>query len=290
MTTQSLTSAYAALIADQLSATRDFMSAQLQCSDVRLNEFIEYVNNRHGKMLRSATLLLCGKLTGEINRLHVGVASVIEMIHAATLLHDDVIDNSTTRRFQPTANSIWGAKQAVLLGDYLLSKAFLALIEFGRNDINAIITDTAATICQGEIAQNTCKGDFKISVDEYLNIISRKTAVFFAAAAQLGAIISNADEKTCKSLYDFGHNLGMAFQVTDDLIDVLGAENNTGKTTGRDFENKVPTMPILKSIDYTKSQIDQFRQNALDRLKDFGNHPAANALKELTIAATQTAF
>jgi octaprenyl-diphosphate synthase len=241
-------------------------------------------------MLRSAILLLCGKLTGEINKLHIGVAGVLEMIHAATLLHDDVIDNSTTRRFQPTANSIWGANQAVLLGDYLLSKAFLALVEFGRNDINAIITETAATICQGEIIQNTCRDDFKISVDEYLDIISRKTAVFFASAAQLGAIISNADEKMCKNLHDFGHNLGMAFQITDDLIDVLGAENNTGKTTGRDLENKVPTMPSLKGIDYTKSQIDQFRQNALDKLKDFGNHPAANALKELTLFATQTAF
>ncbi len=261
---------------------------QSQCPDARLGEFLDYIKNRHGKMIRASVLLLCGKLLGEIDKLHIGVAGIIEMIHAATLLHDDVIDSGSTRRFQPTANNIWGANQAVLLGDYLLSKAFLALSNFGRNDINRIITDTAATICQGEMIQNTCRGNFKIEIEDYLNVISKKTAVFFAASAQLGGIISNADAKTCKNLYDFGQNLGIAFQITDDLIDVLGAENNTGKTTGRDFENKVPTMPILKSIDFTKSQIAQYRQNALDIIDSFTAGPAAKALKELTICATQT--
>jgi octaprenyl-diphosphate synthase len=190
----------------------------------------------------------------------------------------------------PTANSLWGTNQAVLLGDFLLSKAFLALSNFERNDINSIITDTTAMICQGEMLQNTCRGDFKIDVEEYLKIISKKTAVFFAAAAQLGAIISKADSKTCKLLYNFGHNLGMAFQITDDLIDVTGAENDTGKTAGRDFANKIPTLPIIKSIDFTKSQIANYRQKALDSIAIFNDHPAATALKELTICATQTAF
>ncbi|MCE5341047.1 MAG: polyprenyl synthetase family protein [Planctomycetaceae bacterium] len=290
MTTQNPTSAYTALIANQLEEVRNFISVQLQCPDARLEQFLDYIKNRQGKMIRASVLLLCGKLLGELNHLHIGVAGTIEMIHAATLLHDDVIDSGSTRRFQPTANNIWGANQAVLLGDYLLSKAFLALSDFGRNDINKIITDTASTICQGEMVQNTCRGDFKIKVEDYLDVISKKTAVFFAASAQLAGIISNADTKTCKSLYDFGHNLGMAFQITDDLIDVLGAENNTGKTTGRDLENKVPTMPILKSIDFTKSQIAQFRQNALDIIDGFAANPAAKALKELTICATQTAL
>jgi octaprenyl-diphosphate synthase len=290
MAIQNSTSAHTALIADKLTDVRDFISAQLQSTDVRLSQFLDYVKNRHGKMLRASVLLLSGNMIGQITNLHIKVAGVIEMIHAATLLHDDVIDNSTTRRFMPTANNLWGANQAVLLGDFLLSKAFQILADSGRNDINSIIADTAATICQGEMLQNTCKGNFKISVDEYLNIISKKTAVFFATAAQLGGIISNADSKTCKSLYDFGHNLGMAFQIADDLVDVTGAENDTGKTAGRDLENKIPTMPIIKSIDFTKSQIMQFRQKALDTLEPFDSHPAASALKELTICATQTAF
>ncbi|MEN6383754.1 MAG: polyprenyl synthetase family protein [Phycisphaerales bacterium] len=290
MTMQNSSSAYTALISDDLARTRDFISEQMQSTDERLAQFFDYIKNRHGKMLRASVLLLCGRMTGEINKLHIGVAGVIEMIHAATLLHDDIIDNSTTRRFLPTANSLWGSNQAVLLGDFLLSKAFLALSDFGRNDINSIIANTAAMICQGEMLQNTCKGNFKINVDEYLDIISKKTAVFFAASAQIGGIISNADSQTCKNLYDFGHNLGLAFQITDDLMDVTGAEHDTGKTAGRDFENKIPTMPILKSIDFTKSQIMQFRQKALDIIGKFSDTPAALALKELTICATQTSI
>jgi geranylgeranyl pyrophosphate synthase len=290
MTSKNQTSAYTALITNQLQEVKDFIAAQLQCQDARLEQFLDYIKNRQGKMLRASTLLLCGKTLGELNHLHIGIAGVIEMIHAATLLHDDVIDSGSTRRFLPTANNIWGANQAVLLGDYLLSKAFLALSDFGRNDINKIITDTASKICQGEMIQNTCRGNFKIEIEDYLKIISGKTAVFFAAAAQLAGIISNADEKVCKNLYDFGHNLGMAFQITDDLIDVLGAENNTGKTAGRDLENKVPTMPILKSIDFTKAQIDNYRQNALTIIDSLNTGAAAKALKELTICATQTAI
>jgi octaprenyl-diphosphate synthase len=290
MTIQNSLSAYTALIDEKLAETRSFISAQLNCSDKRLDQFLDYIKNRHGKMLRSSVLLLSGKLTGEITSIHIGVAGVIEMIHAATLLHDDIIDNSTTRRFMPTANSLWGSNQAVLLGDFLLSKAFLALANFERNDINSILTDTAAVICQGEMLQNTCKGNFKINVEEYLDIISKKPAVFFAASAQLGGIISNADSQTCKNLYDFGHNLGLAFQITDDLMDVTGAEHDTGKTAGRDFENKIPTMPIIKSIDFTKSQIMQYRQKALDIIEKFSDTPAALALKELTISATQTSI
>lgn len=290
MTIENPTSAYTVLIADSLQEVRNFIAVQLQCPDQRLGEFLDYIKNRQGKMLRASLLLLCGKTLGELSRLHIGIAGVIEMLHAATLLHDDVIDSGSTRRFLPTANNIWGANQAVLLGDYLLSKAFGALSNFGRNDINKLITDTASKICQGEMLQNACRGNFKIEIEEYLNIISGKTACFFAAAAQLGGIISNADEKICKNLCDFGHNLGMAFQITDDLNDVLGAENNTGKTVGRDFENKVPTMPILKSIDFTKSQITQYRQKALDIIDSIAANPAAKALKELTICATQTAL
>jgi geranylgeranyl pyrophosphate synthase len=290
MTIENPTSAYAAPIAEQLQEVRNFIAVQLKCPDEKFGEFLDYIKNRQGKMLRASVLLLCGKTLGELNQLHIGIAGVIEMLHAATLLHDDVIDSASTRRFMPTANNIWGANQAVLLGDYLLSKAFLALATFGRNDINKLITETASKICQGEMLQNACCGNFKIEIDEYLNIISGKTACFFAAAAQIGGIISNADEKTCKKLCDFGHNLGMAFQITDDLNDVLGAENNTGKTIGRDFENKIPTMPIVKSIDFTKSQITQYRQKALNIIDSIADNPAAKALKALTIAATQTAL
>lgn len=276
------TSGYSALIADQLAQTRDFLSEQLQCSDPKLAQYIDYIRNRQGKMLRSSVLLLSARIFGDINPLHISIGAVIEMIHAATLLHDDVIDNSLFRRHQPTANSLWGPNLAVLLGDFLLSRAFSITTSLQRNDINKILAETAETVCIGEMLESSCRGDFKITVDDYLNIIEKKTAVFFANSALLGGIISNADEKSCNALFDFGLNLGMAFQMADDLSDVFGSEANTGKTAGRDFENKIPTLPILKSIDFTKSKIDEYRHKALSSLKTFHDTPASTALKNFT--------
>jgi len=287
MTSQNSTSVHSALIAEQLAQTRDFLSEQLLCSDAQLAEFIDYIKNRQGKMLRASVLLLSGKLLGEVKPLHIKIAAVVEIIHAATLLHDDVIDNSSARRFQATANSIWGANLAVLLGDYLLSRAFSVTALQQRNDINKILSETAEIICRGEMLQNVSRGDFNIGIDAYLNIIEKKTAVFFANCALLGAIISDADDNSRQSLYDFGLNLGMAFQITDDLTDVIGTETNTGKTAGRDFENKIPTMPILKSIDFTKSKIADYRQKAEASLDRFGQNPAVDALKGLAEAVTQ---
>lgn len=289
MTSQNSTFVCSALIAEPLAQTREFLSKQLLCPDARLAEFIDYIRNRQGKMLRASVLLLSGKLFGEINQLHISIAAVVEMIHAATLLHDDVIDNSLSRRHQPTANSLWGANLAVLLGDYLLSRAFSTTAALQRNDINKILFDTAEIVCRGEMLESGCRGDFTIDVDEYLDIIEKKTAAFFANSALLGSIISGADANSCKILFDFGLNLGMAFQITDDLTDILGAEKDTGKTAGRDFENKIPTLPILKSFDFTKSKIAEYRQKAISALNVFADNDAAAALKELTISVTQTA-
>jgi geranylgeranyl pyrophosphate synthase len=135
--------------------------------------------------------------------------------------------------------------------------------------------------------QSACRGDFNVGIEEYLDIIEKKTAVFFANCAQLGAIISGADKDACGALYDFGLNLGLAFQITDDLIDIVGTENETGKTTGRDVENKILTLPAIKSIDYTKSQIVHYRQKAVSSLAGFGSNPAAIGLKELADSVTQ---
>ena len=287
MTVRNLSSVSPSLIAEELIQVQKVLSEQLDCSDERLAPFIDYLKNRHGKMLRASVLLLSGKLFGDITELHIRIAAVVEMIHAATLLHDDVIDNGHSRRYRATANNLWGANMAVLLGDYILSKAFVATACLQRDDINRILADTAATICQGEMLQNACRGDSAISVEEYLEIIEKKTAVFFANCAQLGAIISGADENGCEALYNFGLNLGLAFQITDDLIDIVGTESETGKTTGKDVENKILTLPAIKGIDFTKSQIVHYRQKAISLLTGFGPNPAVLALKELADFITQ---
>jgi octaprenyl-diphosphate synthase len=244
------------------------------------------------------------------------------MIHAATLLHDDVIDDGCRRRYHATANNLWGANFAVLLGDYLLSRAFVAAASAQRDDINRILSETASIICRGEMLQNAWRGDFSLTDKQYIDIIEKKTAVFFANCALLGGIISGMDKNTCSRLYDFGLNLGLAFQIIDDLVDIVGTETQTGKTIGRDFGSKTLTLPAIfaltklaeakkiellelfstekpdmsrivsildsvKGIDYAKSQAIQFRQKALASLDGFGSCPAASALKELTLSATQ---
>ena len=314
-----------ALIADELAGVSEFFDAQLDCPDGRLKPFIDYLKNRQGKMLRASFVLLCGRLFGPATSLHIKVAAIAEMMHAATLLHDDVIDSGTKRRYHATANNLWGANFAVLLGDFLLSRAFVAVASLQRNDINRLLVDTATKICRGEMLQNVCRGDCSISVEEYLDIVEKKTAVFFADCCRLGAMISQADVQSCDRLYEFGLNFGLSFQIIDDLIDIFGAESRTGKTGGRDFGSKTLTMPVIhalkilnslqkdkllevldskqpdisritsilratKSLDFTKLQAEQYRQKALLALEPFGCRPGAAELKELVYSVTKTSL
>lgn len=309
------------MIEAELSRVKDFLSSQVDCSDAKLKPFMDYLKNRSGKMLRARALLLGGRLFGEIKPLHIKLAGVVEMIHGATLLHDDVIDNGSSRRFQATANSLWGANMAVLLGDYLLSRAFDIVSTLGDNDITQFFAQMAQTICRGEMLQNAFRGDFTISMEQYLDVITKKTAVFFADCCMLGAIASDADEDACKRLYEFGNNFGICFQLADDLVDICGAENQTGKSVGRDFSSKTITMPVIyalrqldetrkgqllfqldssqpnmkqalsilasvKSIEYTNLQIREYQQKALSAIERFGASPIAEELKNLVLSAT----
>ena len=311
------------MIETELSRVRDFLSAQADCPEAKLKPFMDYLKNRSGKMLRARALLLSGRLFGEIKPLHIKLAGVVEMIHGATLLHDDVIDNAGSRRFQATANSLWGANMAVLLGDYLLSRAFDTVSALGDNDITQFFAQMAQTICRGEMLQNVFRGDFVITLEQYLDVITKKTAVFFADCCMLGAIASDADEEACKQLYEFGNNFGIGFQIADDLVDICGVENQTGKSVGRDFSSKTITMPVIfalrqldeagksqllfqldseqpnmaqvlsiirfaKGVEFTNSQIQEYQQKALSAIESFSGSPAAEELKKLVLSATKT--
>ena len=310
------------LIADELAEVSDFFNSQIDCPDERLGPFIDYLKERRGKMLRASFVLLAGKLFGRTSDLHIKIAGIAEMIHAATLLHDDVIDNAAHRRHLATANNLWGSNFAVLMGDYLLSRAFVTVASLQRNDINRLLTETAVKVCRGEMLQNTCRGDFSIGIDDYLDIIEKKTAVFFADCCRLGAMASDADAQSAGTLYEFGLNFGMSFQIIDDLIDILSAESQTGKTAGRDRLTGTPTLPVIhafsvldskakselldafdnkqadikhiisilntsKSIDFARSRAQQYRQKALAVIDSFDTLPAAAALRELTLSAAQ---
>jgi geranylgeranyl pyrophosphate synthase len=316
MAVRNLLSVCPPLIADELVQVNDYFNSQLDCSDDRLAPFMDYLKQRQGKMLRASFVLLAGKFFGPTDELHIKIAGTVEMVHAATLLHDDVIDNAAHRRHQATANNLWGSNFAVLMGDFLLSRAFVAVASLQRDDINRLLAETAVKVCRGEMLQNACRGDFSISIEEYLDIIEKKTAVFFADCCRLGAMVSGADEKSCGRLYEFGLNFGMSFQITDDLTDILDTESRTGKTAGRDLLAGTLTLPIIhafgvldskaksellgafdneqidsnriisilntsKSIDFAKSCAQQYCQKALTALDYFGAHPAAAELKNI---------
>lgn len=281
-----MVSTHPAFISDRLAETQSFLKQQLQSTDKKLEPYVDYIKNRYGKMIRASLLLLSGSLFGELNQTHIKVAAIVEMIHAATLLHDDVIDDGQVRRFSATANNLWGSNMAVLLGDYLLSKAFCVNASLERNDITAILCETTEIICRGEMLQNAFRGDINISTAEYLNIIEKKTAAFFANAALLGGVISHANDMSCKSLYDFGLNLGLAFQITDDLLDLTGSEKDIGKNTGKDLQNDILTMPVIEGIDFTKNEISKYRQKASLALDRFGQSPASAAMRELAVSVT----
>jgi octaprenyl-diphosphate synthase len=212
---------------------------------------------------------------------------------------------------------------AVLLGDYLLSRAFDIVSTLGDNDITQFFAQMAQTICRGEMLQNVFRGDFTITLEQYIDIITKKTAVFFADCCMLGAIASDADEDACKQLYEFGNNFGIGFQIADDLVDISGVENQTGKNVGRDFSSKTITMPVIfalrqldeakksqllfqldssqpdmgqvmsilrfaKGIEFTNSQIREYQQKALSAIKRFEGLPIAEELKNLVLSATKT--
>ena len=309
------------LISDELVRVSNFFDSQLDCPDGRLKPFVDYLKDRQGKMLRASFVLLAGRLFAPVASLHIEIAGIVEMIHVATLLHDDVIDSAERRRGRATANELWGANFAVLMGDYLLSRVFVAVASLHRDDINRLLAEMSGKICRGEMLQNACRGDFAVSIEEYLDIIEKKTAFFFADCCRLGAMASNADEQSINRLYQFGLNFGLAFQIIDDLVDILGAESRTGKTAARDLSTGTLTLPVIhafgvldssarnelldafdagqadinrivsilnasKSIDFTKYQALQYQQKAIAALDHFGSHPAALALKELTLSAT----
>ena len=208
------------------------------------DELFDYMRNHNGKMLRPGLVLLAGACFGNITDEHIRVAAMIEMIHNATLLHDDVIDNGQQRRSKPTVNNLWGNESAVLLGDFLLSRVFQLGAELEPKAAK-IIASTAVWVCEGELRQIEQKQNWQLSESEYIDIISEKSAVLFSSCCSLGAVLAGADESAVSLLSDFGLNAGITFQITDDLLDILGDEKQTGKTSGCDLDGNKLTLPVI---------------------------------------------
>jgi octaprenyl-diphosphate synthase len=199
-----------------------------------------------GKKIRPLLTLCSAKLCGyEKGNRDVSLAACVELIHNATLLHDDVIDNSSLRRGIKTSNTIWGNQSSILVGDYLLSRCFEMMVEDGSPEILKLLSSTSSKIAQGEVLQLEYKGEIDILEETYFNIINSKTASLFAAAARVGACITNKNKKEKDALESYGRNLGLAFQIADDALDYYSTKITFGKEIGKDFYEGKVTLPII---------------------------------------------
>ncbi len=233
---------------------------------------IEKMSDHHiksgGKRLRALLTLGSAKLSGyNLGARDINLASCVELIHSATLLHDDVIDESSLRRGLKTTNSIWGNQSSILVGDYLLSRCFEIMVEDGDLEILKLLSSTSAKIAQGEVLQLQHKGEADILEDTYIEIINLKTASLFSAATKTGACLSGSDDKEKKALESYGKNLGLAFQIADDALDYFGKDKFFGKEIGKDFFEGKVTLPLI--IVFQKANDDErlFLKNLMQKEK-----------------------
>ncbi len=234
------------LLSEKLQKVEGLIENKLK-SDVDL---IEKMSNHHlssgGKRLRALLTLESAKLTGfKGGKRDINLAACVELIHSATLLHDDVIDESEIRRGVKTTNSVWGNQSSILVGDYLLSRCFEMMVEDGDLEILKLLSSTSAKIAQGEVLQLQHKGEADLLEETYIEIINLKTASLFAAATKTGACLSKSSEKEKKALESYGRNLGLAFQIADDALDYYAKEKLFGKEVGKDFFEGKVTLPII---------------------------------------------
>ncbi len=214
----------------------------------RIPEITAHLVEAGGKRLRPMLTLAAAKLCGHDGDNAVKLAATVEFIHTATLLHDDVVDESAQRRGRPTANLLWDNKSSVLVGDYLLARSFQLMTETGSMRVLNILSNASATISEGEVLQLTAAQDLKTNEDIYLQVVRGKTAALFSAATEVGGVIAGVEEEQVQALFDYGDALGIAFQIVDDLLDYQGDSSATGKNVGDDFRERKLTLPVIKAI------------------------------------------
>jgi len=239
---------YPQSVADGLAAVRCCISAQLVTGDDSIDAMLRQIGLRNGKMLRPAMVLLVAKSCGNITETHIRIAAIVELLHTATLLHDDVLDEAQSRRKAFTANRLWGNESAVLLGDFLLGEVFVMCNRLERRDIAQVLSDTAVEICRGELSQNIQRRNFGLTQGRYYEIIKDKTAALFSACCYVSSVAAGDNEQRHVRFREFGLKVGMAFQITDDLLDVIGDEASVGKTLGTDLATKKITLPIIHML------------------------------------------
>jgi octaprenyl-diphosphate synthase len=233
-----------------------------------------YLVSAGGKRLRPILTILCSQIFGYQGERHIRLAAAVEFIHSATLLHDDVVDSSDLRRGKPTANHVWGNQASVLVGDFLLSQAFQLMVADGSLAVLALLSRTSAIIAEGEIKQLSFLRDPTLTVEQYESIIQAKTAQLFAASCQMGALITHQSAEMVQAMECFGMNLGIAFQMADDMLDYLSDADQLGKSIGDDFREGKMTLPAI----LTRQAASEEERATIDRLFAEGNPTDADLL------------
>ena len=236
------------IIGEDLKLVEQQFRKDLQSDVPLIRKVGEYVLSSGGKRVRPALLLLSARLSGYTGEKSVPLASVIEFIHTATLLHDDVVDSATLRRGIASANTLWGNEASVLVGDFLFSKSFSLMVKVGSLDILRILSDATTVIAEGEVMQLLCTGEIDLTEERYINVVRSKTAILMSAACEAGAVLGAVPPLQQQALADFGMDLGIAFQLMDDILDYVATEEEFGKSIGHDLEEGKITLPLIHTL------------------------------------------
>ncbi len=242
------------LVEAEMTEVNKLIIRELSSDVVLINQIGHYIVSSGGKRLRPVLLLLVAKALGYSEEEHITLAAVIEFIHTATLLHDDVVDESSMRRGQDTVNELWGNSASVLVGDYLYSRSFELMVSVNKMRIMEILSRTTTAIAEGEVLQLLNCNNPSTNEQKYLQVISRKTAILFSAAAQLASVLVGAPEDIENSLKEYGLRLGIAFQLVDDALDYKADPEDLGKNLGDDLAEGKPTLPLIYAIEHGSEQ------------------------------------
>ena len=256
----------AALLWEEMQQVNALISERMASRHApRIPEVTAHLVGAGGKRLRPMLTLAVARMCGSDGPFHIYLAATVEFIHTATLLHDDVVDESAQRRGRPTANLLWDNKSSVLVGDYLFARSFQLMTDTGNVRVLRILSDAAATIAEGEVLQLTAAQDLATDEAVYLQVVRGKTAALFSAAAEVGGVIAGAPAEQVQALYDYGDALGVAFQIVDDLLDYDGMVSATGKNLGDDFRERKLTLPVIKAVASSDAEERAFWERTIEK-------------------------
>lgn len=316
------------LVKPLLSEVDAFIKAHLRSDIPLINQISEHIIQAGGKRIRPTLHLLATLSLGYTGQAHIACAAIVEFIHTATLLHDDVVDNSHQRRNRPTANHLFGNAASVLVGDFLYSRAFQIMVGLQKMPIMSVLANATNLIAEGEVLQLSCKKDSNLSIHTYFQIIDYKTAKLFEASTELAAILNDATQTTQLSLAAYGRYMGVAFQIMDDVLDYQANNQKFGKNIGDDFLEGKITLPLLYALEgseplakkklqeilqsqaFTQENLNvtlqiledsgaliacyqtalSYHEKAIESIKTLPSNPYTTALEGIAMAAVERAY